>query len=475
MNYKIIIGAPMWSSIRDLLRSDVLHVLLSRNIEIVVVSPNVHDKGFREEFSKLGIRLESIRKPQNKSLLKLEGLLNTCSNLFISNYVSTYKVRYLTMGHSIVIVTLVKLISLLPEKFCKNAALFFSALRGRVMEKKLYEDLIEEVNPAIVVCNFALGTSERALDRYLAASAKKKRIPLVIQMNGWDNLTTKGMFAFRPDLLLVWTKIMKDEAVMYHNFNPEEVMITGCPGHDVFFNKRNFLVNSREDFLKNLRLNPKNKTITYAAGGFGTYPEESALIKSMYLNLRTHFGDKFQLLVRPHPVFKKEEFEELEELIRNNDNLVIDFPGNLKKQYGVGADLNKQALSHFVETLYYSDVVINFFSTINIDACALDTKVINLCFTPKEYPLSKSPLRFARYTHNHNLHHRGFIPNVKSMKELIEWCEKYFEDAELLKEERQKVVDLFCWRLDGKSGVRTAEAIIDFVEGRKVNDKYEMA
>ena len=149
---------------------------------------------------------------------------------------------------------------------------------------------------------------------------------------------------------------MKEEAIKFHDFDSKS-LLRDIQATIFFGINRNILKTINPIFLSK-KLNPNKKLITYATGGFGIYPNESDLIKTIYNSFSKYLNHDWQLLIRPHPVYKEEDFKELENLLEN-DNLVIDFPGKFDKN-GIGSDLDKNHLSHFVETLFYSDVILNF-------------------------------------------------------------------------------------------------------------------
>lgn len=464
--YRIVIGVPMWSSIRDLLRSDVLKVLKKNKCEILLISPNYKEKSFIEEFEDEYVSISEMYNPQNGLRYRLETYLNSIGNVFLSGYIDTFWVRYNSLTKNPFKLLLLKTIRSLPVNINRKIVKFITLLRFLVMKKDLYSDILNQFKPNLVVCNFALGISKRAIDRYLMVSANKLNIPVVVQLNGWDNLTTKGTFPFTPDRLLVWTDIMKDEAKEYHRIEESRVVVTGCPGHDVFYYKEKYLNKTKVEFCEELGLDSNKKIITYATGGFGTYPNEAELIKSMYEVYEEELKNiEWQMIVRPHPVYKERDFASLSDLCQDN-RLFIDFPGKVIKG-GVGNDLDQEHLSHFVETLHYSDLILNYSSTINIDACAANTPVINLAFTHKDYPIEESPLKFSQYIHNKRLLDSGNIPSAISLEHLAELTRFYLEEKKRGEAERKKIVDAFCWKLDGKSGTRVAGAILNEVKTNK--------
>ena len=79
-------------------------------------------------------------------------------------------------------------------------------------------------------------------------------IPTVLAVNSWDNLTNKGRIHLRPDRVLVWNEIQRDEAVRYHGSRAGDVIVTGAPVYDRWFGRAQ--EESTADFKRRAGLEP---------------------------------------------------------------------------------------------------------------------------------------------------------------------------------------------------------------------------
>ena len=51
----------------------------------------------------------------------------------------------------------------------------------------------------------------------------------------WDNFTNKLLPVRRVDRLLVWNELMREQAMRWHGYQPEDIRICGAPQFDGYF------------------------------------------------------------------------------------------------------------------------------------------------------------------------------------------------------------------------------------------------
>lgn len=79
-------------------------------------------------------------------------------------------------------------------------------------------------------------TISEGLEVELAKAARRLRIPVVAHAATWDCLVGKGsLLGYRLDRLLVWGEQGKTLAVGRHGFRPEQVVVTGPPQYDLYY------------------------------------------------------------------------------------------------------------------------------------------------------------------------------------------------------------------------------------------------
>jgi CDP-glycerol glycerophosphotransferase (TagB/SpsB family) len=113
------------------------------------------------------------------------------------------------------------------------------------------------------------------------------------------------------------------------------------------------------------------------------------------------------------------------------------------------------------ETMCYSDVIINVFSTIVLDAIAFDTPVVGVAFdgkTTKDY--YDSNRSHYDWTHVKPIVRSGAIRVAYDMDELVDGVNSYLENPSLDAQARMKVRKEQMLGLDGKSSRRAGQAVL---------------
>ena len=83
-------------------------------------------------------------------------------------------------------------------------------------------------------------------------AARRLGIPTGLCVHSWDNLTTKGLIRVLPDRIFVWNEAQRREAVSLHDAAPDQVIVTGAPVYDQWFDRRPS--RSRADFCARVGL-----------------------------------------------------------------------------------------------------------------------------------------------------------------------------------------------------------------------------
>ena len=109
--------------------------------------------------------------------------------------------------------------------------------------------------------------------------------------------------------------------------------------------------------------------------------------------------------------------------------------------------------------------MINTASTISIEAAALDKPIINLAFDMKKVNYWASTKRFYDFEHYQPVISSGAVKLARSREELLEMTLHYLDKPHLEKDERAKLRDMMCYKLDGLSAQRVAEHVLSLIDG----------
>lgn len=111
--------------------------------------------------------------------------------------------------------------------------------------------------------------------------------------------------------------------------------------------------------------------------------------------------------------------------------------------------------------LRYSDVMVNYFSTIGLEAAICDLPTIHVGFDPYIFGLRFSVTTgfLQRQTHNRRPLRLAAARVAKNEKEIFDAIEAYLSDRSLEREARRIYAKSECGELDGKSGERLMNMI----------------
>lgn len=312
-----------------------------------------------------------------------------------------------------------------------------------------FNNVVREYNPSLVL-TATPGFSH--LDAEAIILAKRAQIKTVAINFSWDNLHNGGMHFRRPDYLIVWNNIIKNTAVREYKYKEENVFVSGAMRFDSYF-KSNLDEKSKEEFLLSKNLNPNEKTILITTVTKGNYPDEDVLLDGI-LRARDEgkFGGMLNIFVRLHP---KEEFYKFEKYMKGDiKNLRVELPGKqLSKEMGTTIELHEDDIQNLKLTLKYSDVVINYVSTITLEAFIFDKPVVNIDY-PEKYHRAYS------FRHYKPIVDSDAIFQSKSLAELISHVNISLINPSVKKQGRDNVFDSYIYYKDGQCYKRN----VDFLD-----------
>ena len=205
---------------------------------------------------------------------------------------------------------------------------------------------IRDFNPDVLFASPVTLRFSSSEVEYLKA-AKRMRIPSVVSVLTWDNLTTKGLMHIFPDRLFVWNEAQASEAVDYQFFPQERICITGS----TFFDDWIFHCSpstTREEFCAAHGLRLQDPIITYLGSSSHMASDETWIIAQLRNAFDTS-GDPhmahMQIIVRPHPANYH-----IYEQINLRDVVIIPLQGELRD--------TPVTLQLFYDTLHHSEAAI---------------------------------------------------------------------------------------------------------------------
>lgn len=282
-------------------------------------------------------------------------------------------------------------------------------------------------------------------------AAQSLNIPVIAALLSWDNLTSKGTYHVKPEYLFVWNQALVEEAIHIHDFDPQQVFISGAPVYDPWFDLSPSM--DRASFYARIGLDTSRPYILYLCSSKSISERESDLIQILINHFSTlDESSRPALVVRPHP-FKDMGVDGLE------NEWVKVFPKG-----GQRPDTD-EARSTYYDSLYYCEAVIGVNTTGFLESAILDKP----CLTLVTSMTSAGQEMRAHFKH---LMDAGYIEVARDFSELVDKTMEIISGKDIWKENRVQFVRNFIrpHGLDVPASNVMAGAIIAVANGRKPSE-----
>lgn len=323
----------------------------------------------------------------------------------------------------------------------------------RMIPDHSFSAYFEQYKPDLVFAPNMIGDQ----DMRMLKEAKKRGIKTVGMMKSWDNITSKAFVSVHPDWFLAQNEVMRDELIRYVQYPADRITRTGFPRFDSYANS-SFIV-SREEFCKEMGIDPSKKILLYAAGGDVLTKHDPEVIDILIHAIERDIIPKSRahLLLRPHPAYESHE-----ERFRGIPFVTVDRPGHYVTPGKLRSfEFEDSDTLHLMNSLAHCDIKINTASTTSIEAAIFDKPIINIGFDGTTHlPYSMSVKRFYDFEHYRIIVATGGIRIAWNAEELFKHINMYLDDPSHDREGRKKLVTLEIGNLDGKAGERVGQEVI---------------
>jgi len=221
-----------------------------------------------------------------------------------------------------------------------------------------------------------------------AREARALGLPVISAITNYDNVVNRGFRGFMPDKVAVWSQLMADETLRLQQIPASKIEITGPVQYDRYFRP---LPISRDEFLQSKGLDPTKQTIFYAGSvNVSRYYEIFQLLAEMN---GARWESRCNLVIRPWPhpkVLRAPEWSFLEERLAQTEGVYVSNPLRFSSdtlevasnRSDVSADTDLDELACLFK---YSDVLINHFSTVSLEAAICDLPAIHVGYDSYTY------------------------------------------------------------------------------------------
>lgn len=302
-----------------------------------------------------------------------------------------------------------------------------------------------------------VGTHGTMSEALFARWARRHGIPAVHIVSNYDGLSSKGFRGTNIDKLLVWGPAMRDDAIRLQGIPQARTEIIGAPRYDRIVSQDYV---GRAEFLAGCGLDPARRTILFA-GGRNDYHYFEALAAFEELRAR---DDSVQLVIRIYPKKTLLRSAAMRCFVRDARSIpgVYVSVGDPHYEHGSEAReviaIEEWELWHLLK---HSDVVVNLFSTIALEACLFDKPVINMWY----FGSSGMTLREPEYVPYPDMYHirkfdsYGVADRADSRRALVDLMRLRLDNPGYGARERRTAVAEECGPLDGQACTRLAQAL----------------
>jgi hypothetical protein len=308
-----------------------------------------------------------------------------------------------------------------------------------------YRRLFGRFRPALVVT----GDPLRPGDANLIKAARQRGVPTLGSVRSWDNI--QKHLRTRPGALTVWNARNAREAVEIDRFRPRQVTEVGAPQLDVYF-RRPATQLSKAD----LGLDPARKTLLLATSSFTYDSDQTYLVDILVQAIRRgEIRQPVQIVVRLHPDDRVGRYLKY----RDVPEVVLDIPDAYLAT--LGWTMSWHDLERMAALVRCADVMVNFATTVTLEAAIVDTPTLLVAFSPID------PEEMQRYVvglhfrmHYRPLVERELVPVAWDRDQLVGWVNAYLDDPSLYQRQRATIVNEWVQFCDGNSGRRLGEVIL---------------
>jgi hypothetical protein len=339
---------------------------------------------------------------------------------------------------------------------------FLLWLEHLLYETRTHTDVIRNI-PLSCVLAPGMGNYRYEYSGQFALEAQKLGLPVFSAITNYDNIVNMGFRGFNPKCMAVWSRQMADEVIRLHRFPASRIEVTGPVQYDRF---RQALPRTREEFLGSVGLDPTRKTV-FVAGGVNItrYFEIFNLFFEKQANI---FSEPCNIILRPYPhakLLSSPGWKVLKKLFQEK-GVYISIPEAIDSHETRSQELKTDL--YFEEEhdelnylLRYSDVMVNYFSTISLEAAICDLPVIHAGYDVYTYGnrFHMTSEFLQRQTHNRRKLRLAASRVAKNEDELIKYLNMYLDNHALDREARLEYAISECGELDGQAGNRIVQMI----------------
>lgn len=477
----VLIYANQGFAVRYLLQTDIFKNL-KKNYRIIILSHSGNEKAFTDQFKSEGVTIEQFAHEKCANWLKKNRIQRVLIALraFLLN--GRYNTRTVDDFRKIFLAQRGwskkdKLPGRLKGNLWEGVTALFKRsrtlrkllikLETKIFSPRFHEHIFRRYKPDLVILNSLCAALP--YNEILAREAIFNKTPVCCIVLSWDNTSGFGMAGYEPDHVITWTDIMKRELVEFHDIDEKKISVGGIAHFDHYYNKNTIL--TKEALCEELDLDTEKKIIFYATKSPKRFPWGPEFAKDVAEAIESgKIASDSQLLIRIHPLHYRRQngryifkdiLDQYADLEAKYNCIRLNIPRVVSEKMDFNLPHSEQTLVAGI--LKNSDVMINMFSTMVIEACIFDTPSINVCIREKcraDYRKSRQDIMIDYHqTHNRRVVDTQGVKTVFTMDELLNAINLYLKNPLMDTENRKIVVENEAGPYKGNAGEKIAEHV----------------
>lgn len=333
----------------------------------------------------------------------------------------------------------------------------------------IHQDSFKKYNPDILLVS-SVGTFH--YDQYFMRQAKKNGTKVITAVLSWDNTTTRGYPAAYSDMIISWTDVMKQELVDLNEIKEDKIEVGGVAHYDYYFDSG--FIWSRKKLLSYFKIDKNKKIILFATKSPNCYSSNELIADIISSAISDgSISDEYILVIRLHPIYYRmknsklvfqKQLNEITGLALKYSHVVVNEP-HIETNV-MNYSMPEKEIKLLASLLKHSSLMVNIFSSLNIEASVFDTPLVNVSFEKDNNSISDDKARFnidldLRQTHNQRIVNSNGVTMVYKKDDIIRAINENLVHPSKMKEGRKKIVDTEVGIYRGNAGERIANLIID--------------
>lgn len=462
---------------RILLQTDILETLINSNLNPIILTsgPEAIGNYLKDtKFSKIPIHHLNIEKNKTLKLNTLIRLLSfirlfslktrTVKDLFKMELSDSKASRNINNKLFMILVRFFVYIS----KINYRLIFLFIRIENRIALRNSNELFFSKYKPDVLLTT-SIGTFDN--DANLIREAKSRGVKVISYILSWDNSTVRGFGINLTDDIITWSDTMKKELTTLHHLPENKIHVGGVPHYDTY--ARPDALWSKHELFHNMKIPVTKNVILLGTKSPNAYKSNMQVAEIICDLISSEESLKdYILVVRLHPLYFRSS--------GNGSNLISEDWNSLVEKFGsevinmdypqiIGNDLRyfmpQEEIAKLGSLLKHSKVVVNMFSTLNIESSIFDIPTINVCF--QDDSMKSNDYKQARFnivadsiqTHNQRVIQYDATVIAYEKHQLLELLKASLSHPEQKKQGRAKLVNSECGENLGESGVYIGKLI----------------